>query len=82
MYDTTLKGKLAQDPESIKMIDLIYSSINCELGWIYTGNDGAAWFVNNLLGIKTLSYNAYYDMNIGRITAHYDKVLSILKGEV
>lgn len=82
VYDTTLKGKLAQDPESIKMIDLIYSSINCELGWIYTGNDGAAWFVNNLLGIKTLSYNAYYDMNIGRITAHYDKVLSILKGEV
>ncbi len=81
VYDTTLKGKLAQDPESIKMIDLIYSSIDCELGWIYTGNEGAAWFVNNLLGIKTLGFNSYYDMNSNRITAHYDKVLSFLKGE-
>jgi hypothetical protein len=34
-YDRTLKGKHARDDESQEMLDIIFSTRNYDVGWIY-----------------------------------------------
>jgi hypothetical protein len=51
-YDRTLKGKHARDDESQEMLDIIFSTRNYDVGWIYYIGD----YVENLLNLFR-SYN-------------------------
>lgn len=81
VYDNTLQGKLARDPESAKMIDLIYNTITTDLGWIYNGENGVGWFMNDLLVNRVENFSSIYQRTARRAENEYDKLRAMYAEE-
>lgn len=75
LYEVTLQGKLARDPESQDMLDLIFDTMSVDFGWIHTGSTGMGWFVNSCLNSKLESVSSYYKRIEGRSAKYYDGIV-------
>lgn len=75
LYENTLQGKLARDPESQDMLDLIFDTMSIDFGWIHTGDSGMGWFVNSCLTAKLENISSYYKRTESRANKHYNKIV-------
>lgn len=75
LYDVTLQGKLARDPESQDMLDIIFDTMSVDFGWIHSGDSGMGWFVNSCLTSKLESVTSYYNRTQSRAAKYYSGIV-------
>lgn len=75
LYEITLQGKLARDPESQVMLDLIFDTLSVDFGWIHTDGGGMGWFVNTCLNSKLPSISSVYAKMEKRAKSYYEKIV-------
>lgn len=75
LYDVTLQGKLARDPESRDMLDLIFDTMSVDFGWIHTGSSGLGWFVNSCLDSKLANISSFYKRMEKRAENYYNGIV-------
>ena len=51
-YEVTLKTKYARDAESLEMLDIIFSNVTCDLGYLFSIGGYVATFDSALNGLK------------------------------
>lgn len=75
LYETTLQGKLARDPESQDMLDIIFDTMSIDFGWIHNGDNGLGWFVSNCLNSKLPNVTSYYNRVASRAEKYYNGIV-------
>lgn len=51
-YETTVKTKYARDEESLEMLDILFSNVTCDLGYLFSVGGYVASFDSALNGLK------------------------------
>ena len=74
-YDVALKTKGTRDEESVEMLDMIVGSRVFDLGYIFTGSNGAGMIFENLLREKNPNFESYWASNESKIIANYAEVI-------
>ncbi|MGN1410749.1 MAG: hypothetical protein ACI4XJ_11325 [Eubacteriales bacterium] len=79
LYETTLQGKLARDPESRDMLDIIFDTMSIDFGWIHNGNNGMGWFVNTCLNSKFKNISSIYAKLAPKAEKYYAEIVDYYK---
>lgn len=79
LYNVTLQGKLARDPESADMLDLIFDTMSVDFGWIHNGDGGTGWFVNTCLMAKLANITSFYQKIENRAAKYYQGIVDFYR---
>ncbi len=79
LYKVTLQGKLARDPESADMLDLIFDTMSVDFGWIHNGDGGTGWFVNTCLMAHLANITSFYQKIENRAAKYYQGIVDFYR---
>jgi hypothetical protein len=79
-YETTIKTKYARDEETLEMLDIIFSNVTCDLGYLFSIGGYVSSFDNALNGLKD-NFVSIYTTGESRALTEIDDIYNLYYGE-
>lgn len=78
-YDTCLKSRYADEQDDAEMIQLCVDSRVFDMGYVYGGWDGTAFYLQTLIADKSKDITSYYKAREKTVTQYYEEVLEMFQ---
>ncbi len=80
-YDTVMDSKIANDEETVQMLDTVFDSRVIDFAYLYDGWDGWVFKMQKLL-IGQEDFASFYAKEEKKVSKHYEKVLDIFLNDL